>query len=238
MKGKIGIGSLAVCAIGLLLFAIYGVAIYLFAGELNNTAIVSIVFTVVAFACAFAIPRIAGDRPDIEAVFFGIPLFGFTTYYFFAQFFLSAVFIFFQDVVPIRIAFFIQLVLLIAFIIITIVSFTAQRAAAKKSEERRTAAVTRNIQVIDVKSLVDSCRTKGADQQTLHALEHLSETVRYSDPFGANHPAINEVEARIQSKFYDLQTACTSGSNEEIRWLAQGLENLYSERSRKLLLVK
>ncbi|MBQ9004325.1 MAG: hypothetical protein IJ087_20995 [Eggerthellaceae bacterium] len=238
MKGKVSTGNLAACAIGLLLFLVYGLAVYLFAGELNSTAFISIGFTVVAFICVFAVPRLVGSRPDIEAVFFGIPLFGFAMYYFFAQIFLSAVFIFFQNVIPGNIAFFIQLVVLVAFIIVTIVSFTAQRSAAQKSDERKEQAANRNIEVIDVKGLVDMCRSKGMSPSTLHALEHLSDTVRYSDPFSGNHPVIVAIEDRISSKMLDLQSACSSGDDAAITGIAQELENLYAERSRKLLLIK
>lgn len=238
MNKKMNKGTLIIALIGILLFLVYALAVYLFSGLFSRNAIVSFVFAIIAFICAFALPRIAVQRPDIEAVFFGIPMMSFGVYYFIAEIFVSVIFIGFQNVLPFEAVLFIQAVLLVAFLVISVVSFTAQRASAQQSAERREAATTWNMQTIDIQSLVDSCRTQSADPVLCKSLEHLSETIRYSDPFSGGNSAISEIENRIAGKTSDLQIACVSGNTQTATALVQELENLYKERSRKLLLIK
>ena len=231
-------GTIAMILIGVLIYIVFAAGIYLFSGLFTTTAIASFIFTTLAFILAFATPRVAANKPDVEAVFFGIPMMGFAAYYFLAQVFVGIVFIAFQQFVPFEIAFFLQLVLLVAFIVICVVSFTAQRASSNLRDERREQAAARDLRTVDIQSVLDCARTAGMAADTLRALEHLSETVRYSDPFGADHPAIQEIEVRIADKVMGLQGACDANDDQRAQVLARELENLYAERSRKLLLVK
>lgn len=238
IKTNIRQGNIAVAIIGLLLFALYCAGIFLFVEFFTSTAYISFGFTVVAFVLTFIMPRIAISRPDIEAVFFGIPMMGFATYFFFAQIFVGVVLIFFQSAVSWKTALFIQLALLVAFLVISVVSFAVQRASERQSEERKEQVASWNMQTVDVQSLIDLCKIAGADAATMQSLNHLADTVRYSDPFSGNHPAIQEVESRISGKMFDLRSACTSANYEVAHTLIQEIENLYAERSRKLLMIK
>lgn len=231
-------GNLIIVLIGILLFVVYALAIYLFSGLFTLNAIISFAFAIIAFICAFALPRIAIKRPDIEAVFFGIPMISFGIYYFIAEIFVSAVFIGFQTILPFEIVLFVQVVLLAVFLIISIISFTAQKASAEQSEDRRNQVTAWNMQTIDIQSLADSCKSQSADPALTKSIEHLSETMRYSDPFSGGHPAIVEIENRIADKSTQLQVACSSGDTGYAMQLVQELENLYKERSRKMLLIK
>ncbi|MBT1174060.1 hypothetical protein JS530_00750 [Bifidobacterium sp. LC6] len=237
-KQPFGKTNMVICIIGLLLFIVYAAAIFLFTGVYTPGAICSLVFAVIAFALTFLMPKFAVNKPGVEAVFFGIPMIGFAVYYFFAEIFVSVVFILFQQVVPFKIVLFIQLVILIAFLIISIVSFTAQRASAKKSEERRQQAATWDLQTVDIGSVIDLTRMRGGDPQLMAALDHLNDTVKYSDAFGRNHPAILEVESRIMAKVQQLRDSASRGDFQSERMQVQELEALYAERSRKLMIVK
>ncbi|MBT1177634.1 hypothetical protein [Bifidobacterium callimiconis] len=238
MKNIGGKTNNIICIIGFLLFIVYAVAIYLFSGLYTPGAVVSLVFAVIAFLLTFLMPRFAVERPDIEAVFFGIPMIGFAVYYFFAEIFVSVVCIWLQKIIPFKISLFIQLVLLVLFLIITIVSFTAQRASASASAERHQTAMTWAVQTVDIQSLIDENRMRGADPNLLHALEHLNDTVKYSDAFGRNNPAIMEVEQRIGGKMGELRDASSRGDTVTMTRAIQELENLYMERRRKLMLIK
>lgn len=213
---KLNKGSIIVAVIGLLLFIVYALAIYLFSGLFTNVAIVSFVFAIVAFILAFAMPRIAIRNSDVEAVFFGIPMISFGIYYFIAEIFVSTISIGFQNHLPFEIVLIIQVILLVAFLIISIVSFTAQKASSQQSQERRQEATVWNMQTIDIQSLVDMCRANNSDANLGKALEHLSETIRYSDPFSGGNPAIAEIENRIAGKTSDLQMACNNGDTSRI----------------------
>lgn len=236
--GKMGLANILTCVIGLLLFLVYATAMLLFTGVHTPTAFISMGFALVAFVLAFLMPKFAVERPNIEAVFFGIPMIGFAVYYFVAEVFISAVFIFFQQVISWKIALFAQLVILVAFVIISIVSFTAQRATASKSEERRQQAVSWGMQTVDIGSIIDTSRMRGADDQLMDMLDHLNDTAKYSDAFGRNHPAIVEVEGRINMKLAQLRDSASRGDFQSERAQVQELEALYAERSRKLMLIK
>ncbi|MBW3083670.1 hypothetical protein [Bifidobacterium phasiani] len=239
MKIRPRTGSAVIGVIGMLLFVVYALAIFMFSGVYTSVGICSIVFAVIAFLLLFLTPQFMfKKRPDIEAVFFGIPLASFAAYYFLAEIFVSMVFLGFQSVIPFNIALFLQVVLLVAFVIIALVSVTAQQASAQQSEDRRSQAVAWSLQSVDIRSIIDSNRMHGADAALLEALDHLSETITYSDAFSHDNPAIKEVEGRITARMRDLQSAAANNDFLTERRLVQELENLYAERSRKLLLVK
>lgn len=230
--------NLRISIIGLLLFLVYAAAIFLFTGVYTPGAICSLVFAIIAFLLTFLMPHFAMKNNDAEAVFFGIPMVGFAIYYFFAEIFVSVVFILFQAVIPFKIVLFIQLVILVAFIIISIVSFTAQRASESKSVERTATASNWAMQSVDVRSILDQDRARSADPALLSALEHLNDTVTYSDAFGRNHPAIQEVEGRIYAALNQLRAFSAQGNDEAEKTVVQQLEALYAERSRKLMVLK
>lgn len=236
--GKLSKGSIIVAVIGLLLFIVYALAIYLFSGLFTAVASSSFVFAIVAFILAFAMPRIAIRDSDTEAVFFGIPMISLGIYYFIAEIFVSAIFIGFQNYLSFEVVLFVQAILLVAFIIVSIVSFTAQKASSQQSQERRQKVAAWNMQTIDILTLVDSCRANNSDANLSKALDHLSETIRYSDPFSGGNPAIAAIEDRIAGKISDLQMACNSGDAVFAISLVQELESLYIERSRRMLLIK
>lgn len=227
-----------VAIIGALIFLVYCVALFLFSGIFTSTAAVSLVFVVIAFLATFAIPRVAIKHPDVEAVFFGIPMMGFAVYYFFAEIFVSAVFIAFQEHISFKIALFIQLIILVAFVIISIVSFTAQSSIAQRSEDRKQQVAMRGIQQIDIQSIVETVRLGVNDPTLVSELEHLADTVRYSDPFAGHNPAIEQMEMIISGKVMDLRAACEAQDVAAARQLVREVEALYRERSAKLLLLK
>lgn len=239
MKIKPRTGGLVIGIIGILLFVVYATAVFLFTGVYTSVGVCSIGFTVIAFLLLFLTPQFISKRnPDAEAMFFGIPVAGFAVYYFIAQIFVSAVFLAFQSVIPFNIALFLQLVLLVAFVIITLVGATAQHSSAQQSAERRDQAVTWNMQAVNIRSIIDENQRRGASTDLLEALDHLAETITYSDAFNHNHPAIKEVEGRINARVDDLRKASSRGDFQTELTLVQELESLYAERSRKLLLVK
>lgn len=235
---KLNRASLITAVIGLLVFVVYATGIYLFTHEFTRNAVVTLAFVVIAFVCTFGMPRIAIRHPDVEAAFFGIPLLGFATYYFFAEIFVSLVFITFQRVLSFEVTLFVQLALFAAFLVIAIISFSAQGSAAAHSDERRRQAASRDLQAIDIQASLDAARGTIADQTLLRELEHLADTVRYADPFNGGHPAILDLEARIASRSNDLRAAIDMQDVEGARALVRELENLYKERASKLLLVK
>lgn len=231
-------GNVVMLSIGLLLFLVYAVGVFLFTGVYTATGVCSIIFALVAFVLAFLMPKFAAKGGDIQAVFFGIPMMGFAVYYFFAEVFVSVVFLLFQTLISFKIALFLQLVILVAFLVISIISFTAQRTSAANSQARTSQAANWGMQTVDVQTIVEQAKIKGGSPALMEALDHLEDTVRYSDPFGRNMPAIQEVEGRIYAKLSELRGIAECGDEPSEMAVIQQLEALYAERSRKLMLLK
>ena len=231
-------GTLVTASIFLLIFLVYALVIALFVRTFGATAIVSLVFAVIAFAVAIIIPRIAFNRDGLEAVFFGIPILGLGLYYFIAEIFLSAVFITFQKTVNWKIALLVQVIALVIFVIVTIVGVSAQRTAQNVSEERKFKASVRGIQEADISALAAMAQTMGMDSQLVSALNHLSETVKYSDPFHADHPYIIDVDSRILASINTIRNAINVADAATAATAVGQTEALYVERRQKLLALK
>lgn len=231
-------GNILMLSIGLLLFLVYAVGVFLFTGVYTATGVCSVAFAIIAFVLSFMMPKFAAKGGDIQAVFFGIPMMGFAVYYFFAEIFVSVVFLLFQALIPFKIALFLQLVVLIAFLVISIVSFSVQRTSAANSQARANQAINWSMQTVDVQSAVSQAKAKGGSPALMKALEHLEDTVKYSDPFGRNMPAIQEVESRICAKLAELRDVASRGDESSEMAVIQQLEALYAERSSKLMLLK
>lgn len=238
MSKKSKTGNVVMLSIGLLLFLVYAVGVFLFTGVYTATGVCSIIFAVVAFVLAFLMPKFAAKGGDIQAIFFGIPMMGFAVYYFFAEVFVSVVFLLFQTLISFKIALFLQLVILVAFLVISIISFTAQRTSAANSQARANQATNWSMQTVDVQTVVSQAKSRGGSSALMKALDHLEDTVRYSDPFGRNMPAIQEVEGRIYAKLAELREIAEHGDEPSEMAVVQQLEALYAERSQKLMLFK
>lgn len=231
-------GNLLVASIFLLIFFVYALVIALFVRTFGATAIVSLVFVVIAFAVAIILPRIAFNRDGLDAVFFGIPILGLGLYYFIAEIFLSAVFIAFQKTVSWKVALLIQVIALVIFVIAAIVGVSAQRTAQSVSEERTFKASVRAVQEADVSALASMAQTMGMDSQLVSALNHLAETVKYSDPFHADHPYIIDVDSRILAAINSIRNAVNAGDSATALTSVAQAEAFYVERRQKLLALK
>ncbi|RYQ44136.1 hypothetical protein [Bifidobacterium pseudolongum] len=224
--------------IGGVLYAVYLLAVFLFLFPVTSGAITSIVFATLAFAMTFVMPAVIRTKTSTEAVFFGIPLIGFTSYYFFAELVVSFVFILFQLVIPFNVSLFIQIALLAAYVVVMAISLTAQRTSQRASDERHAEARNWNMQTVEVQSLLNAVRARGGSAQVTTALAHLEDVVRYSDPFSRAIPAVQNVEQRIGLTMQQLQQASALGDEQgELAIIAQ-LESLYAERGAMLKTLK
>lgn len=224
--------------VGAVLYVLFLTGVFLFLQPITGTGWVSLVFVTIAFALTFITPAVIKARATTEAVFFGIPIMVFGSYYFFAELVLGLIFLGFQLTVPFSVAFFLQLVLLAVAVVIILVGGTAQRASMERSNAYHMEAQNWNAQTIDVRTLLDTQRQQGASPQLIAAYDHLAETIQYSDPFTRQVPAVQAIEQRIAAASAQLQQASASHDERLQLQLIGQLETMYTQRSRTLMQFK
>ncbi|MDZ4169614.1 MAG: hypothetical protein U1E26_08155 [Coriobacteriia bacterium] len=226
--------------VGVIVFALYCLFVFIIfdVNDLEDATVfwMSFGFMCVAFLAQLAAPAFMARRAGLDAVFFGIPVIYLSVFYFFAELFASVVFMTFQGV-GWKAALLVQAALLAIFVVAAIVSVVAQTEAQNISDERRVEATAFKAQYVDVQTMVDQCVDQSSGDLKSQ-LEHLSETIRYSDPFGRPDASISEVESRISAKTEALKGFCEASDTEAASGAVADLEKLYMERRRRLLLVK
>ena len=228
MKKKITGMSFAVLAIA---YVIYNLFIFLFLKPQTSVFWISYCFMVVAFALQVVGMYLAFKDMTIEAAFFGIPLAQFTLYYFFAELFMSLVFMVFQQI-NWKIPLFLQILLLAVYAVVAIVSILSRDAVAAVKNDYQQKAVSQRMKTVDVEVL----RAGVTDPQLKEQLRRLGETVRYADPM--TNDAVADVDARIYQEMMALQTYCDDNSVPAALDSCSRLQRLYVERNRKLMASK
>ena len=230
MNKKKSIGmSLAVWAI---FFVIYNIAVFLFLKPVTPVFWVSWGFMILAFGLQILGMYLSFKDFTVEAVFFGIPLAQFTLYYFFAELFMSVVFMLFQALIGVKIAGFLQLALLAVYAVVAIVSVGARDAAVGIKNDYDHKTKDQKLKAIDIELLRDEAK----DPELKKQLGRLAEAVRYSDPM--TNAAVADVDGRITLEVMTLQAACEDGDLEGAKASCAKLQRLYVERNKKLLASK
>ena len=230
MNKKKSIGmSLAVWAI---FFVIYNIAVFLFLPPETPVFWVSWGFMILAFGLQILGMYLSFKDFTVEAVFFGIPLAQFTLYYFFAELFMSVVFMLFQSLIGVKIAGFLQLALLAVYAVVAIVSVGARDAAVGIKNDYDHKTKDQKLKAIDIELLRDEAK----DPELKKQLGRLAEAVRYSDPM--TNAAVADVDGRLTLEVMAVQTACEDGDLEGAKASCAQLQRLYVERNKKLLASK
>lgn len=220
--------SLAVWGIA---FVVYNLMIFLFLKPQTAVFWLSYGFMVLAFGLQILGMYLSFKEFSVKAVFFGIPLAQFTLFYFFAELFMSFVFMLFQKI-NWKIPLFLQIVLLAVYAVVAIVSVATRDAAvAAKDKVQKSAAVMR-LNTVDIEMLRDEAK----DPELKNQLRRLAEAVRYSDPM--TNDAVADVDARICQVTMALQTYCEDGDVPAAKDSCARLQRLYVERNKKLLATK
>lgn len=230
MNKKKSIGmSLAVWAI---FFVIYNIAVFLFLTPETPVFWVSWGFMILAFGLQILGMYLSFKDFTVEAAFFGIPLAQFTLYYFFAELFMSVVFMLFQSLIGVKIAGFLQLALLAVYAVVAIISVGARDAAVGIKNDYDHKTKDQKLKAIDIELLRDEAK----DPELKKQLGRLAEAVRYSDPM--TNAAVADVDGRITLEVMALQTACEDGDLDGAKASCAKLQRLYVERNKKLLASK
>lgn len=226
-KKTIGM-SLAIWAV---VFVIYNLLIFLFLTPVTPVFWLSYGFMVLAFLLQILGMYLAFKDMNVQAVFFGIPLAQFTLFYFFAEFFMSFVFMIFQNITW-KIPLFLQILLLAVYAVVAIVSVAARDSAVAAKDKVMNSAAVMRLNTVDIEML----RDQAWDPELKNQLRRLAETVRYSDPM--TNDAVAELDMRIRQETMALQTYCEDGDVTSAKESCAMLQRLYVQRNKTLLATK
>lgn len=214
-----------------IVFAIYNLIVFLFLKPETPVFWMSYGFMVLAFALQILGMYLSFKEFSVQAIFFGIPLAQFTLYYFFAELFMSFVFMLFQNITW-KIPLVLQVILLAVYAIVAIVSVFVRDASVAAKDKVQSSASVMRLNVVDIEMLRDVAE----DPELKNQLRRLAEAVRYSDPM--TNDMIADVDARIRQETMALQTYCEDKDVDAAKESCAKLQRLYVERNKKLLATK
>lgn len=220
--------SLAIFGI---VFAVYNLLVFLFLTPKTGVFWISYGFMVLSFLLQLVGMYLSFKELSVQAVFFGIPLAQFTLFYFFAELFMSIVFMIFQDITW-KIPLVLQILLLAVYGVVAIVSVGARDAAVSAKEHVQKSAADMRMSTVDIEILRDA----ETDPELKTQLRRLAEAVKYSDPM--TNEAVADVDARIKQETLALQTYCEDKDVAAAKESCSKLQRLYVERNKKLLASK
>lgn len=215
-----------------ILFVIYNLFVFLLCDANTVVFWISYIFMLAAFAFQVAAQQLSFKSLDVETVFFGIPLMELSIYYFFAELFASAVFMFFQDLVGFKIPLLIQALLLAVFVIVAILAIAGRDAVKESKDSIQEQVSALKSMGVDVEMLAETTQ----DPELRSKLGKLAEAIRYSDPMST--PAIDNIEQQIHMGICELRLYCEQGSKEQALQTISSLNLLVLERNKKLILSK
>lgn len=224
--GKKKTAGLSLAVFGIV-FVVYNLMVFLFLRPSTPAFWISYGFMVLAFCLQILGMYLSFKDFTVQAVFFGIPLAQFTLFYFFAELFMSLVFMIFQNITW-RIPVFLQILPLAVYAVVAIVSVFVRDTSVAVKDKVQSKAVAVRMDTIDVEMLRDEV----SDPELKNHLHRLAEAIRYSDPM--SNEAVADVENRIKQETFALRTYCEDADVESAKDSCAKLQRLYVERNKKL----
>lgn len=216
--------SLAIFGIA---FAIYNLLVFMIFKPEGPVFWMSYGFAVLAFALQIVGMYLSFKEMSVQAVFFGIPLAQFTLFYFFAELFVSTVFMIFRTI-SWKVPLVIQIILLAIYAVVAIVTIMTRDTAVAVKENIQKKATAMRLNTVEIQMLVDDAK----DPELREQLRRLSETVKYSDPM--TNDFVADLDARIKQETIALQMHCEDNNTSYALESCKMLQRLYVERNRKL----
>ncbi|MBR4493407.1 MAG: hypothetical protein IKP14_01745 [Clostridiales bacterium] len=216
--------------VGLILLAVYNLLVFVIFSDFNNVFWTSYAFALIAFALCAGCFFYSLKNVSIKAIFFGIPLMSFSLYFLILETVVSFIMMGLKDVVSIKLAVVVQVLILAAFLIVAIISVLGKDVAVQTSEKISNSA--KYVQSFRVD--LEGCAMRCQDPAAKAAIEKLAETARYADQ--RSTPAVASIEQQISATIGQIQQAVNSGNYQEIPDLCQQAQYAYSDRDRRLRL--
>ena len=217
-------------AIGAIVFVVYNLLVFMAFKGFNNVFWTSYAFAVIAFAiCCFCFFYSLKDI-SVQTAFFGIPLMSFSLYFLIVEFIVSIIFMALRNVVNIKLAIFIQVLVLAIFLVIAIISILAKDVSVKTNDKIRQDVKYVQSFRVSLEGYADRCQDPAAKK----AIEALAETARYSDQ--RSNPNTIAVEQRIQTSISNIEIAINNNDYQAVLNFCNQASMAFAERDRLLRL--
>ena len=197
----------------------------------TNVFWISYAFMTLAFLVQLVVTFLSFRSFEVDAMFFNIPLASFSVYYLCAALAVGVVFMIFQKA-GFVLALVLQVLILAAFLIISIISILSRDAVKAIGDNVRKNVTNWKSVLVDVETLTATC----SDPELKQSLLRLADTVKYSDPM--SNEAVENVEQRIMAGICELRIHLDNSQTEEAMQACRKLELLLVERNKKLALSK
>ena len=218
--------------VGGIIFVLYNILVFTFAGNKTPVFWWAYGFTVLAFLLQVIATCVSYKRnTTVKDVFFGIPLTAISLTYLSAQIVAGTVFMILSGS-NLKIANVVQIILLAVYLIFAISALFAKNTVESIAEKTKEKILFIKLLENDVLSLQDKIN----DPAIQTRLSALSELIRYSDPM--SHPSLALLEQKVSNKITMLAEKAESGKMDEVNGLFDEIEALMAERNRKCKLLK
>lgn len=195
-------------------FAIYNIIVLLLFSDKNNVFWISYGFMCLGFAAVIAsmIKAFKRTRPDgtyAEAIFWGIPLFSFSLFYFFGELFLSFVFMLFRNHASVKLCVALQVIFLLIFVIFAMLALLSRDYSSEVSDTVATNVRAIKTLSVNVAALERACEDAELKKQ-LHKVE---EAIRFSDPM--TNSSVSGMDVNIGNLVGELEEQCLAAGTDE-----------------------
>ena len=143
-----------------------------------------------------------------EAIFWGIPLFSFSIFYFFGELFLSFVFMLFRKHASIKLTIVLQVIFLLVFIIFAMLALISRDAASDVSANVATKVREMKLLGADVAALERDC----TDRELKAQLHKVTEAIQYADPMSNDSVAL--LDDQIWNAAASLEDFCRDADTD------------------------
>lgn len=211
------------------IFAIYNIIVlFAFSGK-NNVFWSSYAFMCIGFVANVVIMLLSFKNSDVEAVFLGIPLISFSIFYFFAELFVSLIFMIFRNNIGIKLPVIVQTIFLLILVIFSAMALLARITVKEVNDNVKTKVSELKNLSVDVKVLEDAC----LDKELKTELHKITELIRYADPM--TNDSVAELDNIIRGKVSELKMFCNSNNKNDALQACYQISSYLSERNMRLL---
>lgn len=215
----------------IILIGVFNLLVFTIFSFRTNVFWLSYFFMMLAFAVQIASVILSFRNVNINASFFGIPLFSFSIFYLIAALAIGTLFMVFQQA-GFTLALVIQTLVVATFLVIAILSLITRDVAQQIDENFKEKVFNHKTVLVDIETMVESC----TDPDVKNSLYKLSDIVKYSDPMVNDAVAI--VEQLIANKLTELKLSINNKQFADAKQACDELSRLYIERNRKLAISK
>jgi hypothetical protein len=209
-------------------FVVYNIILFLIFNDKGTVFWINYGFLVVAFVTQLLSLLLSVKKPNVETIFFGIPLISLSFFYLMSTVVVSLLFMFYQQIGT-TITIIIHLIIFTIFFVIAVLALMAKDAIIDLNETVKTTVQAHKNQNIDVESLMSYAKSPTSKE----ALRKLSEVIKYSDPI--TNESVAKLDDLIKLKIDELKLQLELNNDNSIKSICNEIESIYKERNQRLL---